>query len=72
MDVLYASADRSLMSIQIRPYPNLVHVSGSFWQKFSPDIDHWNRVSNVGLMLRRKEHVLSSSCEYNIIFWQDV
>jgi hypothetical protein len=64
MDVIYASAVGSLMSIQIRYYPDIVHVSGLFWQKSSPDIDHWNRVKNVGLMLRKKEQVLSNSCGY--------
>jgi hypothetical protein len=52
------------MSIHIRYYPDIVHVSELFWQKFSPDIDHWNGVKNVGLMLRKKEQVLSNSCEY--------
>jgi hypothetical protein len=55
MDVLYVSAVGSLMSTQIRPYPDIVHVSGLFWQKSSPDIDHWNGVKNVSLMLRKKE-----------------
>jgi hypothetical protein len=64
MDVLYASAVRNLMSIKIRYYPDIVHISGLFWQKSSPDIDHRNRVKNVGLMLRKKEQVLSSSCGY--------
>jgi hypothetical protein len=64
MDVLYASAVGSLMSTQIRFYPDIVHVSRLFWQKFSPDIDHWNGIKNVGLMLRKKVQVLSSSCEY--------
>jgi hypothetical protein len=72
MDVLYASAVESLMSTQIRYYPDIVHVSGLFWQKSSPDIHHWNRVKNVGLMLRKKEQVLSSSYEYNVEFWRDV
>ena len=47
--VLYASAVESLMSVQvqIRIYPNVVYVSGIFWQKSSPDIDHWNRVENI-------------------------
>jgi hypothetical protein len=64
MDVLYASAVGSLMSTQIRYYPDIVHVSGLFWQKSSPDIDHWNGVKNVGLMLRKKEQVLLSSYGY--------
>jgi hypothetical protein len=64
MDVLYVLAIGSLMSTQIRTYPDIVHVSGFFWQKSSPDIDHWNGVKIVGLMLRKKEPVLSSSCGY--------
>jgi hypothetical protein len=64
MDVLYASAVGSLMSTQIRFYPDIVHVSGLFWQKSSPDIDHWNEVKNVSLMLRKKIQALSSSCGY--------
>jgi hypothetical protein len=64
MDVLYTSAVGSLMSTQIRPYPDIVHVSELFWQKSSPKIDHWNGVKNVGLMLREKEQVLSNSCGY--------
>jgi hypothetical protein len=58
MDVLYALAIESLMSTQIRYCPDIVHISGLFWQKSSPDIDHWNGVKNVGLMLRKKEQVL--------------
>jgi hypothetical protein len=72
MDVLYASAVGSLMSTQIKSYPDIVHVSGLFWQKSTPDIDYWNGVKNVGLMLRKKEQVLSSSCGYNVKFWRDV
>jgi hypothetical protein len=64
MDVLYASAVGSSMITQIRPYSDIVHVSGLFWQKSNPDIDHWNGVKKVGLMLRKKEQVLSSSCGY--------
>jgi hypothetical protein len=64
MNVLYDSALGSLMSTQIRPYPDMIHISGLFWQKSSSDIDHWNGVKNVGLMLRKKEQVLSSSCGY--------
>jgi hypothetical protein len=52
MDVLYASA---VGSLKIRPYPDTVHVFGLFWQKSSPDIDRWNGVKNVGLMLRKKD-----------------
>jgi hypothetical protein len=68
MDVLYASAVGSLMSKHIRSYPDIVYISGLFWQKSSLDIDHWNGVKNVGLMLRKKEQVLSSSCGYNVEF----
>jgi hypothetical protein len=64
MDVLYASAVGSLMSIKIRYYPDIVHISGLFWQKSSPDIDHYNGVKNVSLVLRKKEQVLSSSYGY--------
>jgi hypothetical protein len=64
MDVLYASVVGRLMSIKIRYYPDIVHIFRLFWQKSSPDIDHWNGVKNVGLMLRKKEQVLSSSCGY--------
>ena len=47
--VPYASAVGSLMSVQVqvRTYPDVVYVSGIFWQKSSPDIDHWNGVKNV-------------------------
>jgi hypothetical protein len=45
--VPYASAVGSLMSAQVRAYPDVVHVSGMFWQKSSPDIDHWNEVKDV-------------------------
>jgi hypothetical protein len=72
MDVIYASAVGSLMSTQIRSYPDIVYVSGLFWQKSSPDIDHWNGVKDVGLMLRKKEQVLSSSCGYNVKFSRDI
>jgi hypothetical protein len=69
MDVLYALAVGSLMSTQIRSYPDIVYVSELFWQKSSPDMDHWNGVKDVGLMLRKKEQVLSSRCGYNVKFW---
>jgi hypothetical protein len=68
MDVIYTSAIGSLISTQIRSYPDIVHVSGLFWQKSSPDIDHWNGIKNIGLMLRKKEQVLSSSCGHNVEF----
>ena len=66
------SAVGSLMSVQVRTYPDVAHVSGMFWQKSSPNIDHWNGVKNVlqflqsiiGLMLSEKEQVLSNSCGY--------
>ena len=45
--VPYASTVGSLMSVQVRTYPDIAHVSGMFWQKSSPDIDHWNGVKNV-------------------------
>jgi hypothetical protein len=38
--VQYASAVGSFMSAQTKTYPDIVHVSGIFWQKSSPDIDH--------------------------------
>jgi hypothetical protein len=56
MDVLYTSAVGSLMSTKIKPYPDTVHVSGLFWQKSSLEIDHWNGVKNVGLMLRKNKY----------------
>ena len=47
--VSYASAIGSLMSVQVqvRTYPDIVYISGIFWQKSSLDIDHWNGVENV-------------------------
>jgi hypothetical protein len=42
--VPYALAVGSFMSAQVRIYPDVVHVSGLFGYKSSPDIDHWNRV----------------------------
>jgi hypothetical protein len=71
MDVLYASAVRSLISTQIRYYPNIVHISGLFWQKSSLEIDHWNGVKNVGLMLRKNKYsqVVVGT---NVKFWRDV
>ena len=45
--VLYALAVESLMNLQVRIYPDVAYVSRIFWQKTSPDIDHWNRVKNV-------------------------
>ena len=38
--VSYASVVRSLMNVQVRTYPDVAYVSGIFWQKSSPDIDH--------------------------------
>ena len=65
----YVSAVGSLMSVQVqvRTYPDVVYVSGIFWQKSSLDIDHWNGVclvilqSIIGFMLSKKEQVLSNS-----------
>ena len=45
-----------------RIYPDIVQVSGTFWQKSSPIIDHWNGVIEcfailqniVSLMLSKK------------------
>jgi hypothetical protein len=68
MNVLYALVVGSLMSTQIRSYPDIVHVSGLFLAKAQSRY----RVKNVGLMLRKKEQVLSSSCGYNVEFWRDV
>ena len=47
--VSYALTVGSLMSVQVqvRTYPDIVYVSGIFWQKSSIDIDHWNGVKNV-------------------------
>ena len=44
--VPYASTVGSLMSVQVqvKTYPDVVYVSEIFWQKSSPDIDHWNEV----------------------------
>jgi hypothetical protein len=72
MDVLYVSAVKSLMSIKIRPYPDTVHISGLFWQKSSPDIDHWNGVKNIGLMLRKKNKYSQEVVGTNVKFWRDV
>jgi hypothetical protein len=47
MDVLYASAVGSLMSTQVRTYPDTINVSGMFWQMSNPDIDHWNGIKKV-------------------------
>ena len=65
--VVYALAVGSFMSAQVRTYPDVVHVSGMFWQKFSPDIDHWNGIKNVlqfCKVLSKEEQVLSNSCVY--------
>ena len=45
--VPYASAVGSLMSVPVRTYPDVAYVSGMFWQKSSPDIDHRNGVKNA-------------------------
>jgi hypothetical protein len=59
------------MSAQVRTYPDVVHVSGMFRQKSSPDIDHWMELecliilqSIEGLMLSKEEQVLSNSYGY--------
>ena len=62
--VVYASAVESFISAQVKNYPDIVRVSGLFWQKFNPAIDHSNEIENVGLMLSWKEQVLSKGCEY--------
>ena len=49
---LYKRASKELILTQFC-------VSGLFWQKFNPDIDHWNEIENIGLMLRKKLSVLS-------------
>jgi len=59
-----ASAAESIISAQEITYPNIFCVSGLFWQKFNPDIDHWNEIENIGLMLSWKDQVLSKGCEY--------
>ena len=38
--VTYASTVGSLMNVQVRTYTDVAYVSGIFWQKSSPDIDH--------------------------------
>ena len=46
-----------------RIYPDIAQVSGTFWQKSSPAIDHWNGViecfailqSIVSFVLNKKE-----------------
>jgi hypothetical protein len=40
-------AYRSLKRAKVRIYPDVGHVSGMFWHKSSPDIDHWNGVKNI-------------------------
>ena len=40
--VPYASAVGSLMNVRVRTYLDVAYISRIFWQKFSPDIDHWN------------------------------
>ena len=42
--VPYVSAVGSLMcvQVQVRTYPDVVYVSGIFWQKSNSDIDHRN------------------------------
>ena len=70
--VPYASDVGSLMNVQVRTYSDVDYVFRIFWQKSSLDIDHWNTVKNVlqflqsiiGLMLSKKEQVLSNSYGY--------
>ena len=70
--VPYALGVGSLMNVQVRTYPDVAYIPGIFWQKSSPDIDHWNGVKNIlqflqsviGLVLSKKEQVLSNSCGY--------
>ena len=62
--VPYASAVGSSMNAQVWYYPKVVHISGLFLAMSSPDIDHWNGVKYIGLMLNWKEPVLSKGCEY--------
>ena len=38
--VPYALVVGSLMNIQVTTYPDVAYISGIFWQKSSPDIDH--------------------------------
>jgi len=35
-----------------RIYPDIVQVSGTFWQKSSPAIDHWNGVIECFVILQ--------------------
>ena len=58
--VSYALAVGSLMSIQVqvRTYPDVVYVSGIFWQKLVI------LQSIIDLMLSKKEQVLLNSCRH--------
>jgi hypothetical protein len=47
MDVQCASAVGSLMSVWIKSYSDIVHITGMFWQKSNLYIDQWNGVENV-------------------------
>jgi hypothetical protein len=47
MDVQCASAVGSFLSVWIKSYPDIVYISGMFWQKSNPDIDHWNGIESV-------------------------
>ena len=49
MDVLYASAVGSLLNAykQELTLTQFMYPGCFFWQKSSPDIDHWNGVENV-------------------------
>jgi hypothetical protein len=48
MDVLYVSAVGSLLNAYKQELTLIQFMyPGCFWQKSSPDIDHWNGVENV-------------------------
>jgi hypothetical protein len=70
--VPYASAVGSLMNAQVWYYPNVVHVSGLFWQKSSLDIDHWNGVKMSASCEERKNKYSQIVVGTNIKFWRDV
>jgi hypothetical protein len=40
MDVQCASAVGSFISVWIKSFPDIVYISGKFWQKSNLDIDH--------------------------------
>ena len=64
MDVIYASAVGSLLNAYKQELTLTQFMyPGCFWQKSSPDIDHWNGVEEcfaivqrfIGLMMSKKE-----------------